>query len=102
MLRKIVKVVGLLFVCALVIGLLNDYWWRCSSDGLSREDALKFANEKLSIQEKKYSTTEFTLKSAQKDGSDWTFVYSAKDCTIDIIINKCGVADVGGLTRGCF
>lgn len=102
MLRKVIKFAALLLIGALIGVLLHDYWWRCSSSGLSKDVALAIANKKLSTQEKKFGTKEFTLTSAQQEGSDWMFTYEVKDCTLDIIITKCGEADVGGLTRGCF
>lgn len=101
MLRKVVKAGCVALVCALVGVVLHDYWWRCSSDGLSKEAALTIANEKLSNQDKQISTDHFVLKSAQKEGSDWLFTYSAENCTLDIVINKCGVADIGGMTQSC-
>ncbi|MDD0837951.1 hypothetical protein PSQ40_05135 [Curvibacter sp. HBC61] len=102
MLRKVIVIGALTLIFLVVVSILHDYWWRCSSGGLSRDFALAIANEKLSAQEKKYQTAEYSLKAILHHGDDWMFTYEVKDCTIDIIVNKCGVADVGGLTRGCF
>ncbi|RZI77647.1 MAG: hypothetical protein EOP38_28395 [Rubrivivax sp.] len=101
MLRKIIKVAGGLLIVLLVTSLLHDYWWRCSSGGLDRDDALKIAKERLEDLEKRYGTKEFVLKASEKESTDWLFTYEFKGCTVDIIIDKCGVADVGGMSSGC-
>lgn len=59
MLRKVIVTGALTFIGLVAVFILHDYWWRCSSGGLSRDVALAIANEKLSAQEKKYETREF-------------------------------------------
>lgn len=59
------------------------------------------AAEKLHTQIKRYDTKDFALESAKLQNGDWMFTYATRDCTVDIIIDKCGVADVGGMTKEC-
>jgi len=102
MLRKVIGMAVIFLVFVLVIGLLHDYWWRCSSGGLNKDFAISIANEKLNVQEKKYKTEDFFLRSEKKEDGVWMFTYEVEDCVIYIFIDKCGVADVGGLAHGCF
>lgn len=100
MLRKIAKAVGGFLILLLIASLLHDYWWRCSSEGLSRDAALKSANQKLEVLDKKYATKDFVLKASEKQGTDWLFTYEIKGCTIYIVIDKCGVVDADS-SGGC-
>lgn len=75
---------------------------RCTTNGLARNDALKIADKKLKIQFRDHpSLDNFVLVGEQFDDKSWMFTYQFKDCVVDIIIDRCGVADVGGLSEGC-
>lgn len=75
----------------------------CKAEGLSREEALKIANWKLGIQFRASTLLRQFKLAAEQFESDksWTFTYRADDCTAYIIVDKCGVTDVGGLSEGC-
>jgi len=91
LLAGIVFLVGIYF---------SDKAIRCSKNGFTRSDVIKIANEKLEIDFNAY----FLLKDEQFDNDDksWNFTYSVEDCVVNVIIDRCGVSDVGGITEGCF
>lgn len=80
-----------------------DRMTRCTANGLARGDALRIADEKLKTKFKgEKLTNEFLLVSEQfESDKSWLFTYRAKDCTVAIIIDKCGVADIGGISKAC-
>jgi hypothetical protein len=80
-----------------------DRMLRCKADGLSRDEALVIANWKLGIQIKDSDLLRrFKILSDQfESGKVWSITYQAEDCLIIINVDKCGVTDIGGLSRGC-
>lgn len=89
-------------VLILAIVYIADRMIRCTTKGLSRNDAVKIADKKLKTQFRNNpSVDEFVLVAEQFDNRSWMFSYQLKDCYVDIIIDRCGVADVGGLSEGC-
>jgi hypothetical protein len=101
MLRKIALVIVAIFVSAVVIVVIHDYWWRCSDDGLDKAYAVSLANEFLRDIKKGNETRQFTLQSSKLQEGVWLFVYVDGDCRVDLFVDKCGVVDAGGLTVGC-
>ncbi len=97
MLRKVAKAVAVLVVFTFLGLLMRDYWWRCSSTGLDEQVARNIAEEKV----KRYGQANLALQYFQKDGSDWTFSYAGKDCIVHIVVDRCGIADIGGQTHRC-
>ena len=96
---------ALIVVGLLIIGLLIlDNFVRCKVNGLVRDDAIKVADRRLKTKFKgHYLENSFVLQSEQlEDDKSWLFVYTGKDCVVGIIIDKCGVADIGGWSKGCF
>ena len=93
---------------ALALILLGIYVFyiatRCSENGVARDDAKKIATEQLKLKFSKNAlSNDFILEKEEFDAVDksWIFTYRARDCTVAIIIDKCGVADVGGMSEGC-
>lgn len=74
---------------------------RCSTNGLSKDAALAVASEKLFSLKKRYSNQLFVLVASQEIDGEWIFRYTGKDCIVDIVVDKCGVTDVGGLNQAC-
>ena len=74
----------------------------CTANGLTRDAALKISNDKLKIHLRS-KAPDFALVESQFDTFKkwWTFSYRYRDCNIDIIVDECGVSDVGGLTEEC-
>lgn len=72
---------------------------RCSSNGQKRIDAIKYSNKLLEVT---FNNHPFSLQSEQFDNFNktWVFTYIGI-CTVDIIVDKCGVVEIGGLTKGC-
>ena len=97
-------ILGLVALSLLAITLyLVDSKFRCSDDGLSQEQALAIANERLRVKFKGHRfEREFKLeKSQHEDDRSWLFYYQVADCSIIISVDKCGVADIGGISKGC-
>ena len=76
----------------------------CTAHGLARDQALAIGVQKL---ETKFTDhplhSEFKLAEEQFDPSDssWMFSFRANACVVAIIIDKCGVSDIGGLSKSC-
>lgn len=87
----------------LVAGYAVDSKLRCSDDGLSQGSALSIANERLRVKFNGHRIErEFKLEKSQLDDDrSWLFYYQAADCSIIISVDRCGVADVGGISQGC-
>lgn len=98
--RVFIFVASVLFVLSIY---LIDRERRCKTNGLSRDEALEVANWKLGIQFRNSPLLhQFKLTSDQfESDKSWIFTYHAEGCVTYIIIDKCGVADVGGLSKGC-
>lgn len=96
-------------VYALISLILLHYIERaitCKEQGLKRAEALEIANWKLKIDFGDSSIfNKFKLKSEDFQWFDsdpvWGFEYQAGTCEVVIIIDKCGTADIGGLTKDC-
>jgi hypothetical protein len=73
---------------------------RCKKSGLMRDKAIEIAYDKLKIEFKKAG---FLLKNEQFEDSDksWLFTYHEGDCVVDVIIDRCGVSNIGGLSAKC-
>lgn len=74
---------------------------RCPAGGYTEEKAVEIANKYIPIH---FSGT-FTLthRSFNKDEKEWNFSYVQNDvdCTVDCLVDRCGVFDVVGVTKGC-
>lgn len=105
---RLQKVKWIMFVfialTLLVFGIhFTDRAIHCKMDGLSRDEALKVANWKLGIQFRKSALLyQFKLTAEQVESDkSWIFTYRTDDCVAYIIVDKCGVTDVGGLSKNC-
>lgn len=76
---------------------------RCEKQGLTRESALRVASDRLFVHLKGGQLQgALKLTSAEQDDDlSWMVRYQADGCLITIIVDRCGVADIGGLTKGC-
>ena len=102
--RPIKVVLGFVVLSLLALTVyLVDSIIRCSDDGLSQEKALAIANERLSVKFKGHRfERELKLqKSQHEDDRSWLFYYQVADCSIIISVDKCGVADIGGISKWC-
>lgn len=93
---------------ALVIALLSIHliykMTHCRANGLARSEALIIADRKLKTEFRgSFLSSEFTLEKERFENYDksWVFTYRARNCKVDIVIDNCGVSDVGGMTEGC-
>ena len=95
-----------IIICITVVAVLlvGVFFWqktiRCKKTGLTHKNAIKVAIKKLQVDFKKVS---FSLKDEAFDNNDkiWILTYHAGDCVVDVIVNRCGASDIGGLTEGC-
>jgi len=73
---------------------------RCENDGLTRDAAIRIAEKKLSAD---FKNPSFSLKSEkfQEYGKIWLFIYSNDNCIVAVSIDKCGVSDIGGISKEC-
>ena len=94
----------LLLILAICSVHFVDRMIHCNANGLSRDEALSIANWKLSIQLEKnpdlLKNAKLVSEQLEQDRS-WLFNYQSSACSVSIIVDSCGVADVGGLTDGC-
>ena len=100
------KVFFYLLVPFVIAGLLGAVYFvdrviRCKENGLTYNNAFKVANEKLKVDFNNHSS--FELKDKEFDSSDkhWRFIYTSGDCSVSIIVDNCGVSDIGGFSKGC-
>ena len=103
--RKTIWRIAAITVLVLATLLVFDYWSRCHSKPLSREDALRRANVRLQhlSQEWVLGDTLPSLVEQQfepKDGS-WSFTFRNNTCEVSIITDRCNGTDVGGMSKGC-
>jgi hypothetical protein len=72
---------------------------RCKEDGFTREGATEISIRKL---ETDFSLP-FSLKKELFNDKDksWMFTYQEGDCIVDVIVDRCGASDIGGLTGEC-
>ncbi len=83
---------------------LVDIKLRCHDNGLMQEAAEKIANRRLGVAfNKKKAHEAFTLQNVQWQEEDhsWMFTYKSGECEVVIVIDNCGVADVGGVSEAC-
>jgi hypothetical protein len=91
-------------IFAIAVLLVGGYFLnneiRCKESGLSRDKAVEIANEKIKIE---FNEVGFLLKNEQFEDSDksWLFTYHTGDCAVDVIVDRCGVSDIGGLSVKC-
>jgi hypothetical protein len=98
MLQRIVALGFAIAVIALTANLAYDHWWRCPANGLEKQAAIVIANGSLA---ERYTNIRLSFLSATRDGTDWIITYRNERCTVDVVINRCGAADIGGVTRDC-
>jgi len=97
--RVIVGLVALLTL-ALIFSL---EFFKCDVEGVNGKQALAIANERLLVKFDKHRLERnFKLeKYLQDDQLNWSFYYRAEECSVIIIVDSCGVADIGGMSLGC-
>lgn len=102
-LRRLLYVIGALLFIGIAVYFIDDAELRCHNEGLTREAALKISDERLQTKTKRNRTDgRFVLQSAQhEEDLSWIFMYRADECTIAIIVDKCGASDIGGISSNC-
>lgn len=101
---RVVALIVVLVALSLLGFYVYDRVHRCTLHGVPRKAALPVAEIKLRVTLANYpSVAEFKLIREQFDKTDdtWVFDFQENDCEVSIIIDKCGVSDVGGLSKGC-
>lgn len=104
--KKTKEIVISVIISVIVLFFVSAYFWdkakRCEANGYTRENANKIAMKKLEIDFNNFSS--FMLKNEQFDEYDknWMFTFKNDGCNVDVIVDKCGVSDIGGLTENCF
>ena len=96
--------IALLMVPLVAAFVFGDYYLRCHSKPLSREEALQRATAKLQRFSQKFVVGEPLPAVVQEhydaDQKLWMFTFKNSTCTIDIVADRCHGTDIAG-TNGC-
>lgn len=85
----------------LVVYIGYNFTIRCPAGGHPEKKAVEIANKYIPI----HFSGKFILthRSFNKDEKEWNFRYVQNDgdCTVDCLVDRCGVFDVVGVTKDC-
>ena len=109
---RIIQWALIIIIGVAILFISMEFLWRetnCKAEGWERNAALEHADEKLKVTfespaysfDEKVALEDFVLVNEQFSYGLWSFSYRAKDCFVDIIIDKCGISDIGGMSDAC-
>ena len=97
-----VAVVIVVLVAAVLFG---DYYFRCHSKPLSRDEAFQRATRKLHSLSQKFVVGDpppaFVHEQYDLERKEWMFRFQNSTCTVDIVADRCQGTEVAGVNEGC-